>query len=96
MDPTQFRKIGSKKLIDLRTLDETDEETYNSVYYKEYPLVTADMDETLIVTYSPKYAAYQRRIREKLPGACYSVMSIGSVIFNQQLVLSNYLNRFYF
>ena len=64
MDPTQFRKIGSKKLIDLRALDETDEETYNSVYYKEYPLVTADMDETLIVTYSPKYAAYQRRIRE--------------------------------
>ena len=64
MDPTQFRKIGSKKFIDLRTLDETDEETYNSVYYKEYPLVTADMDETLIVTYSPKYAAYQRRIRE--------------------------------
>lgn len=64
MDPTQFRKIGSQKFIDLRTLDETDEETYNSVYYKEYPLVTADMDETLIVTYSPKYAAYQRKIRE--------------------------------
>ena len=51
-------------MIDLRTLDETDEEIYNSVYYKEYPLVTGDMDETLIVTYSPKYAAYQRKIRE--------------------------------
>ena len=64
MEPTQFRKIGSQKFIDLRTLDETDEETYNSVYYKEYPLVTNDLDETLIVTYSPKYAAYQRKIRE--------------------------------
>ena len=64
MDPTQFRKIGSQKFIDIRTLDETDEEIYNSVYYKEYPLVTGDMDETLIITYSPKYAAYQRRIRE--------------------------------
>ena len=64
MNPTQFRKIGSKKFIDLRTLDETDEEVYNSVYYKEYPLVTEDMDETLIVTYCPKYAAYQKKIRE--------------------------------
>ena len=64
MDPSQFRKIGSRKFIDIRTLDETDEEIYNSVYYKEYPFVTGDMDETLIVTYSPKYAAYQRKIRE--------------------------------
>lgn len=64
MNPAQFRKIGAQKFIDLRTLDETDEEIYNSVYYKEYPLITGDMDETLIVTYSPKYAAYQRKIRE--------------------------------
>ena len=64
MNPAQFRKIGSPKFIDLRTLDETDEEIYNSVYYKEYPLITGDMDETLIITYSPKYAAYQRTIRE--------------------------------
>ena len=27
------------------------------------PIVTSDMDETLIVTYSPKYKAYQRKIR---------------------------------
>lgn len=64
MNPAQFRKIGAQKFIDLRTLDETDEEIYNSVYYKEYPLITGDMDETLIVTYSPKYATYQRKIRE--------------------------------
>ena len=65
MNPARFRKIGSQEFIDLRTLDETDDEVYNCVYYKEYPLVTGDMDETLIVTYSPKYAAYQRNIREK-------------------------------
>lgn len=65
MDPTQFHKIGSQGFIDLRTLDETDEDVYNSVYYKEYPLITGDMDETLIVTYSPKYAAYQKNIRQK-------------------------------
>lgn len=65
LNPTQFRKVGSQKFIDLRTLDETDEEVYNSVYYKEVPVVTGSMDETLIVTYSPKYKAYQRKIRAR-------------------------------
>lgn len=51
LTPTQFRKVGSQKFIDLRTLDETD---------KEVPIVTGSMDETLIVTYSPKYKAYQK------------------------------------
>ena len=63
MNPTQFRKAGSKVFVDLRTLDETDDEVFNSVYYKEVPVVTGDMDETLIVTYSPKYKAYQRKVR---------------------------------
>ncbi len=61
--PTQFKVPGSNKLIDLRTLDESDPEVYNNIYYKEYPLVTGDMDETVIITYSPKYKAYQSKIR---------------------------------
>ena len=65
LNPTQFRKVGSAGFIDLRTLDETDEEVYNSIYYKEVPVVTGDMDEILIVTYSPKYKAYQRKIRNR-------------------------------
>lgn len=63
LNPAQFRASGSNKMIDLRTLDETDPEIFNTVYYKEVPLVTADMDETIIVTYSPKYKAYQQKIR---------------------------------
>ncbi len=63
LNPSQFKLPGSNKMIDLRTLDETDPEVFNTVYYKELPLVTGDMDETLIVTYSPKYKAYQRKIR---------------------------------
>lgn len=65
LNPSQFRKIGSDKFINLRTLDESDEEVYNSIYYKEVPVVTGNMDETLIVTYSPKYKAYQRKIRSR-------------------------------
>ena len=65
MDPKQFRKIGSADFVDLTTLDETDESVFNSIYYKEVPVVTGDMDETLIVTYSPKYKAYQKKVRAR-------------------------------
>ena len=65
LKPTQFRMPGSDKIIDLRTLDESDENVFDSVYYKEIPIVTGDMDETLIVTYSPKYKNYQRKIRAR-------------------------------
>ena len=65
LKPTQFRLPGSDKMIDLRTLDETDENVFDSVYYKEIPIVTGNMDETLIVTYSPKYKNYQRKIRAR-------------------------------
>ena len=65
LNPTQFRKVGSKNFVDLSSLDETNEEVFNSIYYKEVPIVTGNMDETLIVTYSPKYKAYQRKIRAR-------------------------------
>ena len=65
LKPTQFRVPGSEKMIDLSTLDETDPVVFNTVYYKEVPLVTGDMDETVIITYSPKYKAYQQKIRER-------------------------------
>lgn len=65
LKPTQFRALGSNRFIDLRTLDETDESVFNTIYYKEMPLITGNMDETVIVTYSPKYKAYQRRIRNR-------------------------------
>ena len=45
LNPTQFRRIGSDQFIDIRTLDESDEEVYNTIYYKEVPVVTGDMDE---------------------------------------------------
>ena len=65
LNPSQYREIGSNRFIDLRTLDETDETVFNTIYYKEIPVVTGNMDETFIVTYSPKYKAYQRKIRNK-------------------------------
>ncbi len=65
LKPTQFKVPGSDRYIDLNTLDETDETVFNTVYYKEMPLITGNMDETLIITYSPKYKSYQRKIRAR-------------------------------
>ena len=65
LNPKQFRRPGSNKLIDLSALDESNPDVYETIFYKEIPVVNAGMEETVIVTYSPKYRAYQRRVREQ-------------------------------
>lgn len=65
LSPKQFKKLGDERFIDISTIDESDPVIYETVYYKELPVVTKGMDETVIVTYSPKYKAYQRKIREQ-------------------------------
>lgn len=63
LNPKQFRRLGSNKFIDISTLDESDPDIYETIFYKEVPVVNEDMNEIVIVTYSPKYKAYQKRIR---------------------------------
>lgn len=65
LKPTYFKEPGSDKWIDISTLDESVSEVYETIYYKEIPVVNGNMDETVIITYSPKYKAYQKRIREQ-------------------------------
>lgn len=64
--PTGFCINDNRDNIDIRTLDESEPSIYNSVYYKIMP--TGNDDEMLIVTYSPKYKAYQRKIRAQQIG----------------------------
>lgn len=64
LNPKQFKVPGSDRMIDISTIDESDEAVYNTIYYKELPMGTKGLDEVLIVTYSPKYKAYQRNIRD--------------------------------
>lgn len=65
LNPKQFRKLGSGVFVDISTLDEADPKVFDTIYYKEIPVSNGDMEETVIVTYSPKYKAYQQRIREQ-------------------------------
>ena len=62
LDGTGFRRLSDKTSVDdIRNIDLED----NDVYYKEYPYMPKKIHQSLIVTYSPKYAAYQKAIREK-------------------------------
>lgn len=65
LNPKQFRRLGSDKFIDISTLDESNPDIYETIFYKEVPVVNGDIDEIVIVTYSPKYKAYQKRNREQ-------------------------------
>lgn len=80
LNPKQYRKLGCKEFIDLTTLDESDPDVYHSVYYKEIPIESEKVSETLIVTYSPKYRAYQANIRQGQIDRAVSMIGDGSRI----------------
>ncbi len=61
---TQFRQIGNSKFIDLSKLDEDDPDVFKSIYYKMIPVERNGVSEEVIITYSPKYRAYQAGIRQ--------------------------------
>ena len=62
LDKKGFRRLSDQQLVDLCELTEDD---YDQLFYKELPYSTKKMEQRLLVTYSPKYASYQKEIREK-------------------------------
>ena len=54
---------SSQKRVDIDEIDFENIENKESLFYKDLPL-EKPMKERLIVTYSPKYALYQKKIRE--------------------------------
>ena len=64
LNPAQYRKLGCDKFINLSELDLNNPEVFNTVYYKEIPVANGSLEDTVIVTFSPKYRDYQRKIRE--------------------------------
>lgn len=92
MNPKRFKALGSDNFVDLTTLDEADEKVFNSVFYNEMPLITGRMDETLIITYSPKYAAYQRSIRNRQLERAEKMIAEGTL--NKKTRNPNDPNRF--
>lgn len=56
-----FKRVSDDKPVDITMIPEDDQ----NLYYKDQPYTTKKLHQRLIVTYSPKYALYQKTIRDK-------------------------------
>ncbi len=70
-----FRRLSDHKLVDLDHLTDQDEA---QLFYKEEPYSTKKLEQRLLITYSPKYAAYQKKIREKQVERATSILKEGN------------------
>lgn len=62
LDRKGFRRISDSKPVDITKLSDADSE---GLFYKDEPYTTKRLHQRLIITYSPKYAAYQKTIRDR-------------------------------
>ena len=62
LDKTGFRRLSDNKPVDITRLSNEDED---SLFYKEEPYTTKKLYQRLLITYSPKYASYQKSIRNR-------------------------------
>ena len=60
LDTKEFRRISDGKYIDISQISDDDK---CSLYYKVIPYDGKEVSQNLIITYSPKYAAYHRSVR---------------------------------
>ena len=74
LDKSRFRRISDDRLADISNLAEDD---YDSLFYKEEPYSGKKVEQRMIITYSPKYAAYQKQIREKQIERARKMISAG-------------------
>ena len=61
LNPQGFKRVSDDLPVDIMKLSEDDK----GLYYKDEPYTTKKLHQRLIITYSPKYALYQKIIRDK-------------------------------
>ena len=62
IDPARFRRLSDNKLVNLTQIADED---FDSLFYKEEPYSGKKLEQRMIITYSPKYAAYQKQLRDQ-------------------------------
>ena len=60
LDRNGFKRLSDDASMDITKLSEDDKD---QLYYKDEPFTTKKLHQRLIITYSPKYAAYQKAVR---------------------------------
>ena len=75
-----FKRVGNDKPIkDIFNLAEEEKDYMEHLYYKEDPYDIKGIEQTLIITYSPKYAAYQKSVRDKQISRARKMVETGNI-----------------
>ena len=75
-----FKRVSDDKPVDITQLPADDK----GLYYKDEPYTTKKLHQRLIITYSPKYALYQKSIREKQVERAQKLLASGNTKKNRK------------
>jgi hypothetical protein len=62
LEQSGFKRVSDDIPVDITQLNEEDKQ---KLFYKDEPFTTKKLHQRLIITYSPKYAAYQKAVRSE-------------------------------
>ena len=71
-----FKHLSDDASVDITKLSEDDKD---QLYYKDEPFTTKKLHQRLIITYSPKYAAYQKAVRAEQIARAEKMVSNGTL-----------------
>lgn len=80
LNPQGFRRVSDDTPVDITQLPEDDK----GLYYKDEPYTTKKLHQRLIITYSPKYALYQKTIRDKQIERAQKMLDSGNTKKNRK------------
>ena len=80
LDPKGFKRVSDDTPVDITQLPEDDK----GLYYKDEPYTTKKLHQRLIITYSPKYALYQKTIRDKQVERAQKMLDSGNTKKNRK------------
>lgn len=71
-----FKRLSDDAPVDIAQLSEDDRQ---DLFYKDEPYTTKKLHQRLIITYSPKYAAYQKAVRSEQIARAEKMVAGGSL-----------------
>lgn len=76
LDTKGFKRLSEDSPVDITQLADDDRQ---GLFYKDEPYTTKKLHQRLIITYSPKYAAYQKAIRAEQIARAEKMVAGGSL-----------------
>ena len=80
LNPKGFKRVSDNMPVDITQLPADDK----GLYYKDEPYTTKKLHQRLIITYSPKYALYQKSIRDRQVERAQKMLASGNTKKNRK------------